>query len=182
MVTSLHVLTVLAPDFEELEVVAPIDLMRRAGIKVCIAATGTTREVKGRNNLVLLADTLLADVINDSFDCLFLPGGPAVAHLRQDLRIVGLIQTYSKANLWIAAICAAPVLLNDAGLLTGKRFTAHPSVVTQLPPFSDSSAVVIDGKLITSRGAGTAIAFGLSLVENLLSAEKAKEIALSIRY
>jgi len=177
-----RVLTLLAPDFEELEVVAPVDLMRRAGITVTLAALDSCLQVKGRNGLILQADTTLDEVINEAFECLFLPGGPGVNTLRKDERITPLIKRYSSKELWIVAICAAPLLLNDAGLLKEKTFTAHHSVKSELPDFLESKAVVIDGYIITSRGAGTAVQLGLSLIEHLVSLEKAKEIAFSISY
>jgi 4-methyl-5(b-hydroxyethyl)-thiazole monophosphate biosynthesis len=84
------------------------------------------------------------------------------------------------ADKWIAAICAAPLVLKDAGLLAGRRYTAHPSAETELGEIDASQAVITDGRIITSRGAGTALALGLHVVELLLGKEKAQEISLSI--
>jgi 4-methyl-5(b-hydroxyethyl)-thiazole monophosphate biosynthesis len=81
---------------------------------------------------------------------------------------------------WIAAICAAPVVLKDAGLLAGRRYTAHSSVAAELPEALLDERVVVDGRLITSRGAGTALDFGLMIIGALLSREKAHEIANSV--
>ena len=81
---------------------------------------------------------------------------------------------------WLAAICAAPTVLNDAGLLVGRRFTAHSSVASELPTLLADERVVVDGRLITSRGAGTALDFGLMLVERLFTLEKSRELARSI--
>lgn len=126
------------------------------------------------------ADTTLAGVEMQAFDCLFLPGGPGVSRLRADPRVVPLVQRLHAAGQWITAICAAPTVLHDAGLLTGKRFTAHFSVADELPTLLAGERVVVDGRIITSRGAGTALDFGLELVAALFSAEKKAEISRSV--
>ncbi|MFM7749987.1 MAG: DJ-1/PfpI family protein, partial [Opitutaceae bacterium] len=128
--------TVLVPlpeGFEELEAVAPIDLLRRAGAEVVIASLGHESMVIGRNGIRVIADTTLAAVEKQTFDCLLLPGGPGVKHLRADRRVVDLVRRHSSEGRWIAAICAAPTVLKDAGLIPGIRFTAHPSVAAELP-------------------------------------------------
>ena len=175
------VLVILPEGFEEIETVTPIDVLRRAGADVVIAALGDGIHVTGRSGLTMHADTTLAAVPTDrAFDLLFLPGGPGVKHLRADPRIAPLAKQYATSGRWLAAICAAPTALNDAGLLAGKRYTAHFSVADELPAILANERVVIDGRLITSRGAGTALDFGLTLVEKLFSPEKSAEIAKSI--
>ncbi len=87
MSSSVRVLTVLAPDFEEIEVVVPVDLMRRAGIHVTVASLDGSLDVKGRSGITLKADTSLDQVLHESFTCLFIPGGPGVKLLRADPRI-----------------------------------------------------------------------------------------------
>jgi 4-methyl-5(b-hydroxyethyl)-thiazole monophosphate biosynthesis len=91
-----------------------------------------------------------------------------------------LVLRQHAAGRWLAAICAAPTVLFDAGLLAGRRYTAHASVAQELPAILADERVVADGRLLTSRGAGTALEFGLLLVEKLFSGEKAREIAASI--
>lgn len=174
------VLTLLADGFEEIEATAPIDLLRRAGAKVIVAALGEGIHVTGRTGLVMHADATLAAVESLAFDCVFLPGGPGTKLLRADPRVRSLVQRQHADGRWLAAICAAPTVLNDAGLLTGRRYTAHFSVADELPAILAAERVVVDGYLVTSRGAGTAVEFGLMLVEKLFSAEKAREIAESI--
>lgn len=174
------ILVILPEGFEELEAVAPVDLLRRAGIDVTLASLGDNPTVTGRNALVLHADTTLAAVGDQLFDLLFLPGGPGVKLLRSDPRVRASILAHHAAGRWLAAICAAPTVLNDAGLLTGRRYTAHFSVAGELPALLPNERTVTDGRLLTSRGAGTAIDFGLLLVEKLLSPEKSREIAQSI--
>jgi protein deglycase len=173
-------LVILADGVEELEAVAPIDLMRRAGVDVTLAALGDHLSVSGRNALILHADTTLAEVGDKTFDLLFLPGGPGVKLLRADSRVRACVQAHHSTGRWLAAICAAPTVFRDAGLLQGKRYTAHFSVANELPHILADERTVVDGTLLTSRGAGTAIDFGLLLVEKLTSPEKTTEISQSI--
>ncbi len=176
------VLAILAEGFEEIEALAPIDLLRRAGAEVTVAALGGDIHVTGRDHITVHADTTLAAAESASFDCLFLPGGPGTRHLRADPRVKALALRQQAAGKWIAAICAAPTVLHDAGLLAGRRYTAHFSVENELPNVLRHERVVIDGNLITSRGAGTALEFGLQVIEHLFSPEKAREVADSVCY
>lgn len=174
------VLAILAEGFEEIEAIAPIDLLRRAGAQVTVAALADNIHVTGRMGVTIHADTTLAAVEKQDFDCLFLPGGPGTKHLRADPRVKKLATNQAAAGKWLAAICAAPTVLNDAGLLTGRRFTAHFSVQNELPNLLPNERVVVDGKIITSRGAGTAIDFGLAVVSALYGPDKAKEVGTSV--
>lgn len=175
------ILTILPEGFEELEAVAPIDLWRRAGFNVTVAALGSRKLVTGKNGITLEADRLMGAVgPNTVFDLLFLPGGPGVAKLRESPEVREMVGQQFALGGWIAAICAAPLVLKDAGLLDGKRYTAHPSAQTELTDIIESEPVVVDGKLITSRGAGTAVIFALKAIELMGSPELSAEIALSI--
>ena len=196
------VLAILADGFEEIEAVTPIDLLRRAGAEVTVAALGAWTHVTGRSGLTLRADTTLATLEPPGvappaglsatpafgapatgphvFDCLFLPGGPGVKHLRTDARVRALVLRHHAADRWLAAICAAPIVLHDAGLLVGRRYTAHSSVAAELPDRLASARVIADGRLLTSRGAGTALDFGLLLVEKLFGPEKSQDVAQAI--
>lgn len=174
------VLAILAEGFEEVEAVTPIDLLRRAGAEVTVAALAEGIHVTGRSGITLHADTTLAAVEARTFDCLFLPGGPGVKLLRADPRVRALVLRHHQAGKWLAAICAAPTVLHDAGLLAGRRYTAHFSVATELPQIRSDERVVEDGHLLTSRGAGTALDFGLAVVGKLFGAEKALEISHSV--
>jgi protein deglycase len=175
-----RVLCLMAGGFEELELVGPVDLLRRAGAEVILAAVGADLEVTGRNGLVMRADALLDAVDPGGFDLLFLPGGPAVAALRADGRAAHWAGAFASAGKPVAAICAAPLMLKDAGLLEGRRFTAHFSTVDDLPAALTGERVVEDGLILTSRGAGTAVEFGLALVDRLFGEAAEEEIARSI--
>lgn len=174
------VLVILAEGFEEIEAITPIDVLRRAGATVSVAALAEGIHTTGRNGVTLHADTPLSAVEGRDFDCILIPGGPGVKNLRADPRVRSLVLRQHAANRWLAAICAGPTILHDAGLLTGRRYTAHFSVAAELPALLAEERTVVDGYLLTSRGAGTALDFGLLLVEKLFSSEKADEIRRSI--
>ncbi|HUL53535.1 MAG TPA: DJ-1 family glyoxalase III [Opitutaceae bacterium] len=174
------VLALLAEGFEEIEAFTPVDLLRRAGADVTVASLSPQRHVTGRSGITAHADASLAEVGDRLFDLLFLPGGPGVKNLRAEPRVNQVVERHAAAGKWLAAICAAPTVLNASGLLDGRRYTAHPSVAGELPHILADQRVVADGRILTSRGAGTALDFGLLLVEKLVSAEKAREVARSI--
>jgi 4-methyl-5(b-hydroxyethyl)-thiazole monophosphate biosynthesis len=178
------VLVILPEGVEELEAIAPIDLLRRTGCQVTLAALGPGIHVTGRNAITLHADLSLSTLPADAapYDCLLLPGGPGVAALRASPAVRELVARHHAAGALLAAICAAPAVLHDAGLLAGRRYTAHPSVAGELPAILADQRTVRDGQILTSRGAGTAIDFGLALVAALITPEKSTEIATSIRF
>jgi protein deglycase len=173
-----RVLCLLAEGFEEIELVTPVDLLRRAGVEVVIAALhgpGAT----GRSGIHLTADAELRNLCAADFDLLLIPGGPGVGELRRDGRAAALACEFAKAGKSIAAICAGPLVLLDAGLLESGRFTVHQSVRDTLVEALDER-VVIDGNLITSCGAGTALEFGLALVSRLAGQPVADKVAAEI--
>ena len=176
------VLTLLADGFEEIEATAPIDLLRRAEAEVTVASCSDSLDVTGRSNITLRADTLLSHIHEPlAFDLLVLPGGPAVFELRKRPEIIDLIRDFADTGKPIGAICAAPLLLLDAGVITSdSTCTAHGSTEEEIPQLAKNKAVVQDGKIITSRGAGTAVEFGLALIQELFGQEKANEIRASI--
>jgi len=167
---------------EELEAIAPIDFLRRAGVQVTIAAHGTEKEITGRNGVHLRADAVWEDVQDATYDCIITPGGPGCMVLAKDENLLKRIVEQAQSGRLLAAICAAPTILKAAGLLHGKAHTAHFSVKEQLPDLLPDAAVVQDGNIITSQGAGVAAEFGLTLVARLMGEEKAQEVARSICY
>jgi len=169
-----NVLIPLAQGCEELEAVTIIDLLRRANIEV-VTASLTDEPVVCSRQTVLIADQLLDHVMDDDFDLMVLPGGlPGADYLNADERIHRLLARLSAEGKYIAAICAAPKVLLTNGLLAGKQATAYPDSLSsdelsnQLAAVDlQQSAVVVDGKVITSRGPGTAMDFALQLIELL---------------
>jgi 4-methyl-5(b-hydroxyethyl)-thiazole monophosphate biosynthesis len=163
-----RVLIPLAQGCEELEAVTIIDLLRRAGIEV-VSAGLAQGPVTASRGTVLVPDTTLEAVLEDDFDMLVLPGGlPGADHLDRDPRIHRLLQRLSASGRYTAAICAAPKVLANAGLLDGKFATSYPGFLEPFPRVEAVAApVVADGKVITSRGPGTAMDFALQLIETL---------------
>lgn len=180
MSTTPSVLTILMPGFEEIEAIAPVDLLRRAGVRVVLASLGPDASVTGRCNITALAETTLAIATQQTYDLIFLPGGPGVKHLRADPRVAALVKAQVAAGRPVAAICAAPLVLHDAGLLAGRRYTAFPSTADELPHILHGERVVEDGPVLTSRGAGTALDLGYAMIARLLGPQKAAEIRQQI--
>ncbi|MES0371576.1 MAG: DJ-1 family glyoxalase III [Mariprofundaceae bacterium] len=170
---------------EEIELVAAIDLLRRAEIEV-ITASLDGAAVKGRSNITITADAKLADVAGETWDMVVLPGGlPNAYLLRDDENVKAVVQRLRDERKTIAAICAAPTALAAFGVTDNRRVTSYPAMKEEILKLSPSSvylddAVVEDDFLITSRGAGTAIEFALRLITRLCSKERSEEIRQSI--
>jgi protein deglycase len=140
------VLVPLAQGCEELEAVTIIDILRRADIEVTTASLDD-KPVRASRNTVLIADTTLDKAMAHEFDMIVLPGGlPGADHLRNDVRIIGLLQKMAKAGKYTAAICAAPMALAAAGLLTNKNATSYPGVLQKmkLPGVTISQEAVVN--------------------------------------
>ncbi len=174
-----NVLVPLAQGCEELEAVTVIDLLRRAGISVVTA--GLDKEpVKASRGVTLIPDMELNEALKQEYDMVVLPGGlPGANHLDNDPRIGQLLKDMANSGKFTAAICAAPKVLANAGLLAGKAATSFPGVLDAME-LNDVSyradSVVQDGTVITSRGPGTALDFALSLIENLAGKETREEV------
>ncbi len=165
-----RVLVPLAEGCEELEAVTVIDLLRRAGFDVVTAGLDE-QPVRASRGTRLIPDVALARALEQDYDMIVLPGGlPGADHLNADPRIHELLKRIAGQGGYTAAICAAPKVLADAGLLAGRRATSFPGVLEAMD-LDDTTlvddAVVVDGKVITSRGPGTAMDFALELIERL---------------
>lgn len=170
------VLVVLAPGFEEIEALVPVDILRRAGAAVTVAGTANG-PVTGRSRISVVPDTTV-DKAGEGFDMLVLPGGaPGTENLKKDERVRAVVKKMAEEGKLIAAICAAPTVLSALGVSRGRTVTSHPSVRSQLKDEKVSDErVVVDGSLITSQGPGTAMEFAFRLVEELFGKEKAIEV------
>lgn len=178
------VLVPLAQGCEELEAVTITDLLTRAGIKVITAGLDNQVVIASRG-MKLVPDYHLDEVLATDFDMIVLPGGlPGADHLNQDPRIQALVKKLASENKYTAAICAAPRVLATAGILDGKKATSFPGALDQFPVNNlayQQSAVVVDGKVITSRGPGTAMEFALTLIELLLGKAKRDEVEAALQ-
>ena len=163
-----RVLVPLAEGFEELEAVTIVDILRRAGVEVVVASLGES-PVTGSHGIRLAADTPLAALAEQDFDMIALPGGmPGADHLKKDPRVAAIARRLHGKGRPVAAICAAPMVLAEAGLLDGRRATSFPGFLDGAARTTvTADAVVVDGGVITSRGPGTALDFALQLVETL---------------
>lgn len=167
-----NVLIPLAQGCEELEAVTVIDLLRRAGINVVTAGLDK-QAVTASRKTVLIPDTDLDTALQNDYDMVVLPGGlPGADHLENDKRINELLIKMANSEKFTAAICAAPKVLASAGLLDSKQATSYPGILEN----STGESVVISGKVITSRGPGTAIDFALTLIEQLVGKDKRDDV------
>ncbi len=176
-----HALVIVFDGIEEIEALTPVDILRRAEIEVTVASINGTPSVTGRNQITFSADTSLSLVDAEDFDLVLLPGGPGVLELIENQAVRDILTSQDKAGKEIAAICAAPKILANHGILNSREATSHISVRNDLPRPSDSP-VVIDGHITTSQGLGTAVDFSLALVEKLKDKSSAQQIADSIHF
>ena len=166
-------LVLFAEGSEELEAVTVVDILRRGGVTVTLAGL-SAGALRGSRGTQLVPDTTLDEALTHNYDLVVLPGGqPGTRHLQADVRVLKLVQHMAQQGKYVTAICAAPSVLASAGLLDGKHATSFPGSLDAFPQVVlKSDAVVEDGKLITSRGPGTAMDFALILVERLMGKEK----------
>lgn len=177
------VLIPLAQGCEELEAVTLINILRRAKISVVTAGLDD-HPVEGSRGTIILPDTNLDAALSDSFDMVLLPGGAVgTENLCKDTRVAGLLKKMVEAGKLVGAICAAPRVLAQCGLLNGKRATAYPGMLDAdaFPEVTITDTAIEDeGLVMTSRGPGTAMDFALAIVEKLTTAENRKTVEDSL--
>lgn len=173
---SVRALMILAEGFEEIEALAVVDILRRGLVKVTLAALDF-KLVDGAHDIMVKADCLLETLPEFDYDMIILPGGSKGTDNLQDSEVVtNLIKRFDVEGKWIAAICAAPRILDHIGLLKGKKATSYPETKAEMHHATwVDEAVVVDGKIITSQGPGTALEFGFKLLE-VLKPEHVEEI------
>ena len=177
------VLVFIENGFEEVEALAPVDLLRRAGAHVVMATGVANKTIVGRNQITIVCDNTYEEIRNENFDMVVVPGGKGcVDALQENSFALDLLKKYYNDKKWVAAICAAPLVLKRAGVLNNQSITSYPSNKPDLDQITNylENRVVIDGNLITSRGPGTAVEFALALVEKLFGPEKAAEIKTQV--
>eukprot|EP01023_Acetabularia_acetabulum_P048685 TRINITY_DN5159_c0_g1_i1.p1 TRINITY_DN5159_c0_g1~~TRINITY_DN5159_c0_g1_i1.p1 ORF type:complete len:242 (-),score=46.31 TRINITY_DN5159_c0_g1_i1:139-864(-) len=175
-----NVLVPIADGSEEMEAVIIVDVLRRAGANVTVASVGEYKEVICSRKVQLVADKLLADVANQQFDLIALPGGmPGADYLQKSAQLKEmLINQKEEGRLW-SAICASPAVVLEGNALLGKlKSTSHPNFQSRLQNQDHiGERVVVDGNLVTSQGPGTALEFALQLIKQLYGEEKMMQIA-----
>ncbi|MBS6397263.1 MAG: DJ-1/PfpI family protein [Clostridiales bacterium] len=174
----------LADGFEEIEGLTVVDILRRAGVETQMVSVTEEKTVEGSHGIRVQADICLKDADFGMTELLVLPGGmPGTKHLGACEALTGLLVQFCREGKKVAAICAAPGVLGDLGLLQGRKAACYPGFEDRLIGAEVVfDKVVTDGNVTTSRGMGTAIPFALSLVEQLVSPEKAMEIRKGIIY
>ena len=177
------VLIPLAQGCEELEAVTLIDLLRRAGIDVTTAGLDA-KQVRGSHGITLVPDTHLDAALKKEYDMVVLPGGlPGADHLGADKRLTDLIKKMAQSGKYVGAICAAPRVLAQQGILDGKKATAYPGFLESRSfpnVHATGSAVECDGKVLTSRGPGTAMDFALKIIATLLGDKKRDDVETAL--
>ncbi len=175
--------TILGNNFEDVEALAIIDILRRAKIPVEIFGAGSDK-IKSRSNIIYFTERIFQnekDIDVSKYNGILLPGGPGVNELANNNELIKVIKNFNKEDKLIFAICAAPMLLDIAGVLEGKKYTCYPGTIVNSGIYVDKK-VVIDGKIITSKGVGTSIDAALKLVEIINSKKEAIELAKKIIY
>lgn len=172
-----RILIPLASGFEEIEAVTNIDVLRRAGLDVITAGIGS-KTIKGDHGIKIEADTEISEVSSDDISAVVLPGGmPGAANLRDSSELLKLIRAVNEKDGLCAAVCAAPIVLEAAGILEGKNATSYPGFGDQMDSANyREERVVIDGNIITGRGPGVAMEFALNIVEYLLNGKERAEL------
>ncbi len=173
-----------ADGFEEVEALTVVDLLRRAQIYVTTVSVTEEYIVHGAHGINIQTEDLFEEVNFADVDVVVLPGGmPGTLHLKEHEGVRRVVTDFAGSGKLVGAICAAPAVLGDLGLLKGKRIACYPSVETEIQgAVIMKRPVVVDGNIVTSRGVGTAIDFALELIAVLMGKEKAVSIAQSIVY
>lgn len=169
----------LAEGFEEIESMTIIDILRRADVDVTVAGL-KHGALKGSRGVHVVPDVTLDEALGRDYDLVALPGGlPGAQYLNDDSRVQQLVKDMAGKGKVVAAICAAPMVLANTGLLEGKKATSYPGVLDKmdLPGTTCTGGVIEeDGNIVTSRGPGTAMDFALALVERLEGPDKRKSV------
>ena len=174
----------LAEGFEEVEAMTPVDLLRRAGIEVKLVSIDNAKTVKGAQNIEIMVDEQIKNIKAEELDLIILPGGmPGTKYLDASREVAAIVESVNKNNKFVAAICAAPSVLGHLGLLEGKKAVCYPGFEDELKGAEVlKETVVFDNNIITSRGMGTAMDFGLKLVELLADKNTAQQLGKGVIY
>ena len=173
----------LADGFEETEAIAPIDILRRAGIHVCTVGVGGN-VIRGSHNIYVNADINLENFeFNEGIEGVILPGGmPGVKNLYAEERVLEAVRRCHDSDLYVCAICAAPMIPGKLGILRGKKATCFPGFEGDLEgAYVTGDHVAVDGKTVTAKGAGCALEFGFAIVEAVRGKKAAENVAVAMQ-
>lgn len=172
----------LATGFEEIEALAVVDLLRRAQVQIDMVSITGEKKVIGSHRITVETETVLNRVNFDAYDMLILPGGmPGTLNLEACEEFMTQVEAFYEQKKWLAAICAAPSILGHKNMLQGRVACCYPGFEKDLLGANVSyEAVCVDGKIVTARGMGCAVDFGLKIVEILLGEEASRDLAQKI--
>ncbi|MGX7069645.1 DJ-1 family glyoxalase III [Gemella bergeri] len=166
---------------EELEIIAPLDIMRRAGLNVDLISANNEDYITGCHNVKIIVDKKLKEIENIlDYDAIVIPGGlPGSILLRENRKIIEFYQTMHQKNKLVAAICAAPIVLSKVGILKDKEVTSYPGFKEEIESrlYNNTKAVVVDQNVITAQGPAVAMLFGYEIVKYLLDEKSSNNIA-----
>nr|CAX70855.1 hypothetical protein [Schistosoma japonicum] len=176
---SASALVILSEGAEEMEAVTVADILARAGVNVTMGGLQGDAIIKGSRGVLIKPNVALSSVSSKLFDMVVMPGGMGGSNAMAESKLVGqILREHEKHGKYIAAICAAPIALESHKIAVGKKLTSYPGFEDRLRSYTYcEDIVVVDDKLVTSRGPGTAIAFAMKLVELLCSKSKAQTLA-----
>lgn len=178
-----RVLLLLAEGFEEIEALTVVDYLRRKDIACDTCSITEEKKVEGAHRIVVEADKLLEDIGNiNSYDGIVLPGGlPGATNLRDNKRVIELVREFDESKKLIAAICAAPIILEEAGVISGKNITSYPGIEEELKSGNYKEDLVVkDEHIITGRGPAVAVYFTLEVIEYLVGEQKKEDLRKEI--
>ncbi len=175
----------LADGFEEIEALTPVDYLRRVDVTIDTVSITNEKEVRGAHNIRVIADKTIDDLEDlEAYDGVIIPGGiPGATNLRDNPRVIGLVQKMNNQGKLASAICAGPIVLEKAGILGGKKLTSHPGFSQEFKDYDyQEDNVVVDGNIITSRGPALAVDFTIEIARFLLGDQAVEKIKKSILY
>jgi len=162
----MKIAVIMKDGFEELEALGIVDMARRLDIQCHIIGFGE-EYITGSNKVQIKAD-LMFDQMDDQYDAIVLPGGPGALTLREDERVIELVKAYHQQNKVIGAICAAPIILEKAGVIAGKNITCYPTVKDEIKSANyQDTTTQIDGNIVTGNGPAATFTFAFSVLETL---------------
>jgi 4-methyl-5(b-hydroxyethyl)-thiazole monophosphate biosynthesis len=174
------ILVFLADGFEEIEALTAVDYLRRADLEVDTVSIKDTKEVTGAHKITVLADKLIDQIDVKDYKLAYVPGGlPGSTNLRDDDKVIEILQEINDRGDYVSAICAGPIVLDKAGILKDKKATSFPGFDKEMEnvgTYVDDEIVVVDGNVITGRGAAIAIYQALKIIEILKGKDAADQV------